>query len=148
MPGGTGPFGTGTPIAAPIPGGKVNRIAATALQEGSRLIDPVTGDYSFDEYGRAKGQANARQLVYLRIKTRLGSSAVKVLGNELHLIDRIGPSFAKKVDNTIRAAFQDVVDAKLIEIVSVTAEKTQPGRSFIRMKWRDLSTHHENENLI
>jgi hypothetical protein len=146
-PAGRGAYGLGTPIEAPIPGGKANRIAATALQDGGRYIDPVTKDYVFDEYGRAVGYSSARQLVYLRMKTRLGTSAVKALGNELHTIDRIGASFQKRVDNTIRAALSDIVALGLIEVVSVSAEKIQPGRSFIRVKWRDLTTTQEHETL-
>ena len=147
-PAGLGPYGVGSPVAAPVPGGSVNRIAATARQEGGRYIDPETKDYVFDEYGRTVGYSNARQLVYLRLKTQLGTSVVKTLGNELHKIDRIGAGFAKRVENTIRAAMADLVNAKLIEIVSISAEKIQPGRSFIRFKWRDLTTKQEHSDLI
>lgn len=135
---GSTPYGLGTPAVAPSQGGAIFRDASTGLSTGSRMIDPVTKDYVFDSNGRILGMPDVHQLVLLAVSTRKGSSAMRELGQELERIPRITANTARRVDSTLRASVQHLVDQGLITVTGTTVE-TGDARIRAVLLWRDLT---------
>lgn len=148
QPFGSSPYGIGTPAVADALGGSTLRDASTGEQLGSRKIDPATGDYVLDENGRILGMSSITQLVLLAVSTTKGSAAMRQLGQELRKIDRITSNLPRRVDNTLRAAVQHIVNRGLIEVVGTEVEVVRPGVVLARMRWRDLSSGKTNEAII
>jgi len=147
QPAGRSPAGVGTPAQAPFVAGvplrDPNAQGNGAASLAGRLIDPFTRQYVIDAGGRSLGMSETRQLVQLACQTTRGSSAVKELGNDMFTVDRITDSFAQRVQAVYRNALADLVNRKLIAIVSidVTANVNgSPTRAFVLLKWRDLTT--------
>lgn len=140
QPFGSSPYGIGTPAAATESGGSILRDETTGQAWGSRKIDPVTKDYVLDDNGRILGMSDVHQLVLLAVSTTKGSSAMRQLGQEIKGIDRITTNFVRRVDTTLRAAVQHLVDKELIEVLGVTVDVVRPGVTLARLRWRDLAS--------
>lgn len=110
------------------------------VQQGSRRIDPVTKNYVLDSTGRIAGMKNVHQLVLMAVSTTKGTAAMRALGHEFRKIDRISANLLRRIDDTIRGAVNHLVTRGLIEVVSTSAEVSQPGRAFARLRWRDLTS--------
>lgn len=131
------------------------RNEATGLQEGSRKIDPFTRDYVLDDFGRAVGINSVQHLVQMAIHTERGSSAMTELGQQLRKIDRVTDNVEQRVDTTLRAALKHLIDQGLIAILKIETlilnrldSSQRPGRVFVRLLWRDLSTSEEQESIV
>jgi hypothetical protein len=143
------PYGSGTPAVAQDGGGLALKNFTSGEQDGSRRIDPLTKDYVLDATtGRIKGMNDTQQLVYMAVATTKGTSAMQSLGQELMLIQRITSNFARRVDSTLRAAVQHIVDRKLIEVVGTQVDVVRPGVARVLLQWRDLASGNEEETLI
>lgn len=147
-PFGTVPFGVGAPTAAASQGGKPLTNPSTGVSTGSRFLDPKTGDYVVDGFGRISGMDDLRQLVLLRVKTTQGASTVAALGNTLRSIDRITSNIERRIDAILRSAVRDIVDGGLIEVVSVTANVVRPGVVLAQLRWRSVATGLEDSASI
>lgn len=145
---GLGPYGYGTPAVAPIPGGAVFRDSATGDQLGARRIDPKTGAYVYDAYGRVEGMSAGAQAVYLACKVESGTSSVSTLGHELRSIDRITTNMARRVEQKIRAALAAAERTGLIRIVAIDVEPMNERGAFARVRWLDLETREERETIV
>lgn len=146
---GVQPYGIGTNAVATDGGGKAITNPYSGAQNGSRKIDPYTRDYVFDSTtGRIQGMTNAQQLVYLAVRTDKGSSAMRALGQELMRIERITSNFVRRVDDTLRAAVQHIVDRKLIVVLGTQVDIVRPGVARARLRWRDLETGDEEATEI
>lgn len=145
---GLGPYGFGTPAAAPEPGGAVFREASSGAQLSARAIDPKTGDYIYDDYGRVTGMSAGAQAVYLACKVDLGTSSVPTLGQRLRAIDRITANFQRRVEETIRAALSVAVSTGLIKIIAIDTERMSERGVFARVRWRDLETRSEQDTFV
>lgn len=139
QPAGSSPYGLGTPATAPSQAGGIFVDPATGLSTGSRLIDPATRDYVYDENGRAVGMSDVQQLVFLAVSTRKGSAAMRELGQELEKIDRITANTARRVDVTMRDAVQHLVSRGLIAVTGTTVEVVGSSRIQMSLLWRDLT---------
>lgn len=139
IPFGSGSYGLGVLVSAPIAGTKPLVDPATGRASGSRAIDPRTGDYVFDGV-QIVGMDDVRQLVLLRLKTTSGTAGVQSLGNTLKSIDRITSNIARRVDSILRRAVADIVAQGLIEVLSVDVDVVRPGVVFARFRWRNLIT--------
>jgi hypothetical protein len=148
QPFGSSPYGIGTPAVAPELGGSILRDEANGLSTGSRKIDPRTRDYVLDANGRILGMSDTKQLVLLAVSTDKGSSAMRELGQVLRSIDRITTNFSRRVDSTLRAAVQHLVNRRLIEVVGSEVQVLRSGVAFARFRWRDLTTGREEETFI
>lgn len=149
MPAGLGPFGLGTPLTTTVPGGRVYE-DSRGVQQSARYLDAVTGDVSFNAYGRSLGMAGLRQQVQLRLSTKAFTSAMRPLGHRLGEIQRISDNFSKVVDTEVRATLSDLVEAGLIEVNAVTITripKTQ-GATFVHVQWTDLSTQESFDESV
>ncbi len=146
QPFGISPYGIGTPITAPVPGGEILRHVVTGEACGGRRIE--RGDYVFDEYGRPSGMPNAHQLVLLAVSTAKGSSAMIELGHNIRSIERITSNIVYQVSTTVRAAVAHIVERGLIEVVDVVVEQVRPGTVRARLRWRDLSSGVASETEI
>ena len=148
QPFGSSPYGIGTPATAPEDGGALLRDVDTGQTRGSRKVDPFTRDYVVDTNGRLVGMGNTKQLVLLAVSTKQGSAAMRQLGQTLRDIDRISPNFQRRVDHALRDAVQHLVNSNLIEVVGTEVEVLRPGVAFARLRWRDVETGLEDEELI
>lgn len=118
--------------------------ANTGLGQNARKVDPVTGRYVRDTYGRVQGMSGAQQLVMMRVGTLLNSSAVPDLGMAAPA-GTIGPNALARLDNEVRTAMRDLTDQKIIEIVDVKVTTVLGSKAIRRyFSWRDLtsSTNH------
>lgn len=139
-PFGSGPFGVGTPIAAPTPGGAIFRDPKTGESRTGRYIDPETGRYAFDEFGRVLGQATVPQLVQIAYATVRGSSVIASLGNRLSTLQTIGSDYAKRIDTLLREPVADLVNAKQMAITKIDVQRLGTSSVIARVYWRDLTT--------
>jgi phage gp46-like protein len=106
----------------------------------TRLIDPLTGDYVFNNDGRIVGGNGIQQMVYLAMKTIRGSCAETDLGQTLSNIKVIGNNYATLVKNEVNKALKPLVDQKKIEIIDIQVSRAGSNKSIINVKWRDLET--------
>ena len=147
VPFGSSAFGLCPPMGAPAVGGAPTADPTTGLPTGARKIDPRTKDYVLVN-GSIAGMSAVRQFVLLAVSTTKGSSAMRSLGQELASIDRISGNFVRRVDTTLRAAVQHIVNRGLIVVVETKVELVRPGVARARLRWRDLSTGLEDETLV
>ena len=147
---GTTPFGSGTPVAASAPGGLPLRDDNTGLSASGRFIDMAAGQYVFDSYGRPKGMTEARQLVYLAIKTVLGSSAQSTLGQSLGDVKTIRSTFQKDIDVKLRAALAPLIARNLISILAIDVQQMVDVRTrgYAVLRWVDKTTGVEEATQL
>ena len=138
---GFSPAGTGDLDLAPAPATDI-MVDEKGVQQSARRIDPATGQYVLGPSGRIQGMPRARQLVLLRIKTVLNSSSVAGLGLEQASGDR-DQNATRRIQNQLSAALADLVTAKLIAILSITAATETPTRIRGALRWKDLTTSQE-----
>ena len=135
-PAGTGSVATATAMATD------NLIDDRGAQQSARAIDPATGQYVLRSTGRSEGMPRVRQLVLIRVRTVLGSSAIAGLG-----VAQVGGdntvTAQRRLQGTLEQALSDLVKAKLVAIVSVTLSSDVPTRLRAALKWRDLTTNQE-----
>lgn len=121
---------------------------------GSRRIDPFTRDYVLNNDGRVDGMPNVAQLVQLAITTEFNTSAVRGMGNNLKKIDRVTANFEQVVLTTLTSALKRLVDLRLVEVLGFSSFKSgkkdglQPGQTYGRLQWRDLTTSAVHEEII
>ena len=144
---GTGPYGYGTPDAAPATGGDA-LTGDNGQRFGSRRIDPVTGQYVFDDWGRAVGAPDMHQMVYLAVATTLGSSTDPTLGNDVRSIQDITANHAQRVEAKLRAALEHLTADGRIAIVSVDTRRLGETRTATVLRWRDLTTGTEHDMRV
>jgi hypothetical protein len=92
--------------------------------------------------------SDTQQLIYLAVSTTKGTSAMNALGQELMLIDRITSNFARRVDTTLRAAVQHLVDRGLIEVTGSQIDLVRPGVAKILLKWRDVASGKDDATNV
>ena len=138
---GLSPAGFGDIVTAAAPATD-NLIDEFGVQQNARAIDPSTGQYILRSTGRAQGMPRVRQLVLLRVRTVLGSSAVSSLGFAAPGGDR-DEHTGKRIEAAFAAALSDLVKANLIAIVSVTFSADTNTRERGQLIWRDLTTNTE-----
>lgn len=152
MPSGVGAAAVGISIAgyggvdaAPIQQQTILIDAVTGALENSRKVDPYTGRYVLDTYGRVQGMNGVQQLVMLRAGTLLNSSAVRDLGINAPS-GVVGGTLNRRLSDELVLALKDLLDGGLIEILDVRVERI-PGTSVYHrfFKWRDLTTTNEQE---
>jgi hypothetical protein len=121
----------------------INAASGDAMQ--ARKIDPVTGQYVYNEDDQVEGMSGVQQLVLMRVATLLNSSAVRGLGVGAPA-GVISQSTEMRLADEIRVALRDIVDARLIQVVSISYQK-HPTSSLVyrSLRWRDLTTNNEQE---
>jgi hypothetical protein len=144
---GTGPYGYGTPDPAPATGGEA-LTGDNGRRFGSRRIDPVTGQYVYDEWGRAVGAPDMHQMVYLAAKTTLGNAVDPTLGNDVQSIKDITDNHAQQVEAKLRAALEHLTSDGRIAIVGVETRRTGETRTATVLRWRDLTTGSEHDMRV
>jgi hypothetical protein len=140
-PAGLSPAGTGTVAPAPIVPTD-NLVDATGTQQSARAFDPATGKFILNADGRVQGMPRVQQLVYLRIRTLLNSSAIVGLGLAPPPADNNG-SALQQIQNGLENALGDLVTAGLVQIVGVTGYSATPTQTRSQLKFRDLTTNLE-----
>lgn len=154
MPTGAGAASVGLSVAgyggvdsAPVQQQTILIDAKTGIAQNSRKVDPSTGRYLLDSFGRVQGMPGVQQLVMLRAGTLFNSSAVLGLGM-LAPSGVIGANILRRLEDEIRLCMKDIVDAGIIEIIGVTVIKP-PGQPLRRaFQWKDLTTKNEQETAF
>lgn len=139
--------GYGGVDAAPIQEQTILIDSNTGIAQNSRKVDPITGQYVYDTLDRVEGMSGIEQLVMLRAGTLIKSSAVFTLGMAAPS-GVIGSSTQRKLEDDIRLAMKDLVDAKLIKIVSVSINQVPGGGGHVIRRfftWQDTSTGIEQD---
>lgn len=137
---GTMPYGVGTPNTSAGNTGKALD-DGEGSQQGSRYIDPRLRAYVVNSDGRLQGMPNLRHLVLHTLLTELGSSAQVGLGLK-PAGGLIGRDLELRRDSDVRNALSDLVKRRLIEVVSVTVDRTsRPVLTLVR--FRDLTTNED-----
>jgi hypothetical protein len=142
------PAGAGTPALATAQGGKVFLDPATNVQQPARQIDYQTGQYVINSQGRAGGMPTTKQLVVLAVKTFRGSSAFTRLGLDTSKIDRFTANFQRQISDAYTLALSDLVNAKLIRIVSIVAQQIDVNRGSVTVSWVDLTNLTEQQVTV
>lgn len=121
--------------------------ATDGSNQNARKVDPYTGQYVLDQYGRVQGMSGIQQMVMMRAGTLLDSSAVTDLGLAPPPPTAI-PGIEMTLKNQLTAAMKDLVDQKLIEITRVEVFKA-PGSTVVQrfMFWRDLTVTGANAGI-
>lgn len=144
-PVGKAPAGLGVPDAAPSNAG-TSLVDARGVQQSTRLVDPVTGQYVIDERGRYVGVSAVAQRVQLALTTTIGSASVYTLG-----IDApggvIGNNFVSRRRASILQALAGLVKENTIEVVDVIVD-TSVRPIYTQVRWRDLTTEVEQTTQI
>jgi hypothetical protein len=136
------PAGFGDIVTAPAPATD-NLIDENGVQRNARAIDPITGNYILRSTGRAQGVSRSKQLVLIRLRTVLNSSAIKGLGLRDTGADR-NVVIDRRTKANITDALQDLVDAGTIALLNVSVNPELPWRERIKVVWRDLQTSQED----
>lgn len=138
---GFSPAGFGDVDAAPAPATD-NLVDEKGVQQNARAIDPATGQYILSSTGRAQGMPRVRQLVLLRIRTLLNSSAYRGMGLAAPSGDNDGQAL-RRLEVSLRAALADLVKAGLAQILGVVGASDVPTRNRAALRWKDLTTGQE-----
>ncbi len=152
MPTGVGFSGVGLTIAgyggvdsAPVPLQKILIDSDDGAPRESRKVDPVTGRYTLNADGQVQGMPGVEQLVLMRAKTVLHSSAVFDLGMA-QPSGVVGPDILRQLREDITNAMRDIIDAGVIEVVRVEVTRPVGSSNFVRFfVWRDLTANGGDE---
>lgn len=131
-------FGFGSVDTTPAPLRGVLVDANDGIVKEARKIDAFTKRLVFDSSGRVQGMRGVYQLVQLRVQTLRNSSAIPNFGLTA-ASGVIGANVQRQVDSAIRLAMQDIVDQRLISIVSVDIDRFSTSGEYVTFKWIDLT---------
>lgn len=146
--------GVGSPPTAPEQPGKLltDHLGAST---GARKIDPRTRDYVLSaDTGRLEGMPATRQVVHLAVQTEKFSSCVAELGQQLRDIDRVTSNIVARCLATLTEALEPAVSQGLVQVVGFSTFKAGPadglreGRTYGRLRWKDLTTGAEYEERV
>lgn len=130
--------GFGTP--ASIDGGLPPLLRTSTGHKGEAVkLDSVTGDYVLDGSGQKLGDNAVNQMVYLALRTRLGSSAVLNLGIA-DFPDLITDDIVLRVQAIIRDALAALVRQGLVELVNVDVKRVKTTALSIQVNWINKTT--------
>lgn len=153
QPAGTSNAGWGSPPTAQEQTGRM-LADAQGQSTGARKIDPVTKDYELNEHGRIAGMAPVAQIVQLSVRTEKFSSAVAEMGQLLRSVDRVTANIEARCLAQLTDALRPAVDAKLVEVLGFSTFKAskrdglREGVTYGRLRWRDLTTGREAEEIV
>lgn len=133
VPFGSGPYGVGTPVQGPDPGGALFADPSTGTSTGSRLIDYRTGDYVVGTDGRLVGMGDSAQLVLLAI------APLKLAEG------RITPATQGIVRRKIDAALAHLVGPGRIVVRELVFDMFKAEGVLSAVRWEDLTTQQEGE---
>lgn len=142
---GTGPYGFGTPEPGDENTGKPTLDPTTNRSTGIRLIQ--NGDY-VRANGRPLGMTRAQQMVLLAVSTDKGTSAVRSVGHELKTIERVTDNFIKRCTQTVESALAPAVALGIVQIRTITVEKTPNRPAYIRVQWFDVEAQTDRTDRI
>jgi len=110
-------------------------------------IDTKTGDYKLDVDGNPLGWDAVKQMVYLALKTILGSSAVPTLGIELEMTI-IRDDTARKNRLSVEAALNSLITQGLIALIDVITTRLPNSAIQIEVQWEDISQGVINSTFV
>lgn len=137
---GLSPAGLGDVDTAPTPNFAVLVDAVTGKQQTARKIDPSVRNYVLDYNGGVQGMSGIQQMVLLRVKTALNSSALPGFGLQQLGGTKVTPNFQRTITAAITNALQDLVTAKLISIAGIQIQQPSNTQYQTTVTWMDLTT--------
>lgn len=141
QPAGTTPAGVGEPHQGDEQTGVLFEDTSTGDILAGRAIDHRTGDYTFTSHGRIGGMTEAQQNVLLAVKTDLGTSAVRDMGNRLRQIRKIGVGFQRELEDVYASALARLTNAGTVQLESVTPTRIGTSGAYVLVRFRDLLTN-------
>jgi len=105
------------------------------------------GDYKLDADGNPLGWDSVKQMVYLALKTVLGSSAVPTMGLELEMTI-IRDDTARKNRLSVEAALSRLITQGLIALIDVVTTRLANSAIQIEVKWEDISQGEINSTFV
>lgn len=136
-------FGIGGMGYGLVTKGNSSTAALLVKPDGTRgdvvRIDAHTGNYVLDSAGRKTGDDATAQMVYLALRTRLGSSAVQSMGIDLPS-GTIADDIEARVRSAVDAALKLLTDTRRIELVDVITKRVGQSAIQSEVRWRELST--------
>lgn len=131
---GSSPAGSGTPeTSAPLVRLAPFRHPVTARALSGRRLDERTRDYVMLPDGNVAGMGTAEQDVFLALTSHVFRARVR-------RIQRITTALEAEYRAAVDFALAPLVRRRLVQVISVTAQRIAPGRASFRVIWRDLST--------
>lgn len=127
-----GPFGTGTPVDAPLPPRGTTTLC--------RFLDPVGQDFAVNAVdGHLEQMPPVRQRFLLLLSTLVGSSStLPTLGIEVPRI--IDDSFSRQVDTAVRVGARQMTEIETVaRIDTVTVQASALGRVAVLVAYQDLT---------
>lgn len=140
-------FGFGSVDTAPVPLTGILVDANDGLVKEARKIDQFTRRYVLDSSGRVQGMRGVYQLVQLRVQTLRNSSALRDFGLAAPS-GVIGANIQKRIENDIALAMKDLVDQKIIKIVSVQLDRFSTSGEYVTFKWIDLTAQNVGTSTV
>jgi len=107
------------------------------------LIDN-TGDYQYNDNGYIKGQTKAQHLVYMALKTEVGSSSMQQLGNKVIQIQVLSTNSNTEIREALINSLSHLESLITIDDIEIVRRGTSVD---IKLKWTDKSNNLEFENL-
>lgn len=145
-PWGSAPCGFGTPASQETYKPAVFR-DKNGYQADGPAIDPATGDYLLDDSGQKVGQWSVEHMVYLALRTQLGSSIVRGLGIALWP-KTIDQTIQARAQSLVSAALKSLVDRRFVRIDFVKVERRGTNGVYVRVDWTDLTRQKRGSTEI
>ncbi len=140
--------GYGGVDAAPVQQQTILIDANSGAPQNSRKVDPITGDYVRDTFGRVQGMSGVQQLVLMRAGTLLNSSAIPGLGLP-GPSGVVGSTITQRMEDELRLSVKDLTDAGVIQIIGVSVVRDPKSHVVFRsFQWKDLTTGNEQETAF
>lgn len=114
--------------------------------QSARVINPVTQDYELNADGTFVGQSVVQTSVYLALFTKLNSSSVLGLGNNLLLVKIITPNVNTQVSSLVQQALSSLISQNLVSLVSCSTDNLGNGAISVNVNWIDLTANSANQN--
>lgn len=117
-------------------------------QQNARLIDPITRDYSFDEYGYSMGMTDIQQLVYLALVTTKNSSIISNMGVDYYNSQVIKSNYITQITEDVNQALKTLINERKVILNSVNVAKNGPNQLMVVVKWTDATRNLAFANII
>lgn len=117
------------------------------VSKDTRAVNPVTRQYTYDSQGRPTGQSGVPHLVQMALMTLRNSSAVANFGLAAPP-PLITANVAAQLTRDFNLAVKDLVDQRLIQVVSITVDRAMLAGERVRFTWRDLTTSLQTTSTL
>ena len=116
--------------------------------QNARMIDPITMDYVFNEFGYSEGMSDIQQQVYLALITAKNSSIILTLGLSYYNTQVIGTNYQYQIEEDVNQALYSLIKDKKVLLNSVEVKRNSTNQLIVDVKWTDLTKQLAFSNII